>query len=148
MQYSFFLTTNDLCDQKTAPLTPKSFIYNRQPYSQAGPRGFDPAGNANELRSSIGRNRYGVTIDVSRSLKLGPIYFRMRSRADVSVPLSSAFATKQFETHPSWGAILKVWVLKCLSLRFLLHLQSSNVPMFGTVHEGSPLTALPSTLPR
>jgi hypothetical protein len=26
------------------------------------------------------------------------------SRSDVSVPLSYVFATKQFETHPSWGA--------------------------------------------
>jgi hypothetical protein len=34
--------TIDLCDQKTAPLTPKSFIYNRRSYSQAGRRGFDP----------------------------------------------------------------------------------------------------------
>lgn len=32
------LTTNDLSDQKTAPLTPKSFIYNRYPFSQAGRR--------------------------------------------------------------------------------------------------------------
>jgi hypothetical protein len=31
----------DLCDQKTAPLTPKSFIYNRRSYSQAGRRGFE-----------------------------------------------------------------------------------------------------------
>ena len=31
-----------LYDQKTAPLTPKSFIYNRRSYSQAGRRGFDP----------------------------------------------------------------------------------------------------------
>ena len=36
------LKTIDLCDQKTAPLTPKSFIYNRHPFSQAGRRGFDP----------------------------------------------------------------------------------------------------------
>jgi hypothetical protein len=35
------MTTNDLLDQKTAPLTPKSFIYNRRPYSQAGRRGFE-----------------------------------------------------------------------------------------------------------
>src|ERR1700681_378523 len=28
--------TIGLCDQKTAPLTPKSFIYNRRSYSQAG----------------------------------------------------------------------------------------------------------------
>jgi hypothetical protein len=34
--------TIDLCDQKTAPLTPKSFIYNRRSYSQAGRRGFEP----------------------------------------------------------------------------------------------------------
>jgi len=33
--------TIDLCDQKTAPLTPKSFIYNRHSYSQAGRRGFE-----------------------------------------------------------------------------------------------------------
>ena len=33
--------TIDLCDQKTAPLTPKSFIYNRRSYSQAGRRGFE-----------------------------------------------------------------------------------------------------------
>ena len=32
--------TIDLCDQKTAPLTPKSFIYNRRSYSQAGRSGF------------------------------------------------------------------------------------------------------------
>jgi hypothetical protein len=35
------VTTNDLCDQETAPLTPKSFIYNRHPYSQAGRHGFE-----------------------------------------------------------------------------------------------------------
>ena len=35
------LKTIDLCDQKTAPLTPKSFIYNRRSYSQAGRRGFE-----------------------------------------------------------------------------------------------------------
>src|SRR5579863_8092659 len=40
-------------------------------------------------------------------------------------------------SNPCRGAILKVWVLKLLSLRPLLHLQSSNAPMFGTVHEGS-----------
>ncbi len=34
------LKTIDLCDEKTAPLTPKSFIYNRRSYSQAGRRGF------------------------------------------------------------------------------------------------------------
>ena len=33
--------TIDLRDQKTAPLTPKSFIYNRRSYSQAGRRGFE-----------------------------------------------------------------------------------------------------------
>ena len=32
----------DLNDQKTTPLTPKSFIYNRYPFSQAGRRGFEP----------------------------------------------------------------------------------------------------------
>ena len=32
----------DLYDQKTAPLTPNSFIYNRHPFSQAGRRGFEP----------------------------------------------------------------------------------------------------------
>jgi hypothetical protein len=32
----------DLYDQKTAPLTPNSFIYNRYPFSQAGRRGFEP----------------------------------------------------------------------------------------------------------
>ena len=36
-----WLTTNDLCDQKTAPLTPKPFIYNRYPFSQAGRRRFE-----------------------------------------------------------------------------------------------------------
>ena len=35
------MKTIDLCDQKTAPLTPKSFIYNRRSYSQAGRRGFE-----------------------------------------------------------------------------------------------------------
>lgn len=50
--------------------------------------------------------------------------------------------------HGFWGAILKVWVLRYLSLRPLLHLHSSNAPTFGMVHEGSLLTALPSTLPR
>src|SRR3984957_13471873 len=34
--------TIDLCDQKTAPLTPKSFIYNRRSYSQAGHAGSSP----------------------------------------------------------------------------------------------------------
>ena len=33
--------TMDLCDQKTAPWTPKPFIYNRRSYSQAGRRGFE-----------------------------------------------------------------------------------------------------------
>jgi hypothetical protein len=33
--------TIDLSDQKTAPLTPKSLIYNRRSYSQAGCRGFE-----------------------------------------------------------------------------------------------------------
>jgi len=48
------LTTNDLSDQKTAPLTPKSFIYNRHPFSQAGRRGFEsrlPLHIFNYLRS-------------------------------------------------------------------------------------------------
>ena len=31
--------------------------------------------------------------------------FSPGSRSDVSVPLSYVFAMKQFETHPSWGAI-------------------------------------------
>src|SRR5689334_9702606 len=35
------MKTMDLCDQKTAPLTPKSFIYIRRPFSQAGRRGFE-----------------------------------------------------------------------------------------------------------
>ena len=47
------VTTIDLCDQKTAPLTPKSFIYNRRSYSQAGRRGFEsllPLHSFNNLR--------------------------------------------------------------------------------------------------
>jgi hypothetical protein len=46
--------TIDLCDQKTAPLTPKSFIYNRRSYSQAGRRGFEsrlPLHSFNNLRA-------------------------------------------------------------------------------------------------
>jgi hypothetical protein len=35
------LKTKDLTDQKTSPLTPKPFIYNRNPFSQAGRRGFE-----------------------------------------------------------------------------------------------------------
>jgi hypothetical protein len=34
--------TIDLSDQKTAPLTPKSLIYNRRSYSQAGHAGSSP----------------------------------------------------------------------------------------------------------
>ena len=51
------LKTIDLYDQKTAPLTPKSFIYNRRAYSQAGHRGFEsrlPLHPFNNLRE-IGR---------------------------------------------------------------------------------------------
>jgi hypothetical protein len=36
-----FLRTNDLPDQKTSPWTPKFFIYNRIPFSQAGRHGFE-----------------------------------------------------------------------------------------------------------
>jgi hypothetical protein len=36
------LKTEDFPDQKRAPSTPNSSIYNRNPFSQAGRRGFDP----------------------------------------------------------------------------------------------------------
>jgi len=42
------LTTNDLSDQKTAPLTPKSFIYNQYPFSQAGDAGSSPVSRSIE----------------------------------------------------------------------------------------------------
>ena len=45
----------DLCDQKIAPLTPNSFIYNRHPFSQAGRRRFEsglPLHLVNHLHAS------------------------------------------------------------------------------------------------
>jgi hypothetical protein len=36
------LKTEDFPDQKRAPSTPNSSIYNRNPFSQAGRRRFDP----------------------------------------------------------------------------------------------------------
>jgi len=60
--------TIDLSDQKTAPLTPKSLIYNRRSYSQAGRRRFEPGlplhlfnnlhASPNQLLSHLSRTGY------------------------------------------------------------------------------------------
>ena len=67
--------TIDLCDQKTAPLTPKSFIYNRRSYSQAGHAGSSPVSRSmfSITSATLAVARYRVFEVTRRSTDFQPI---------------------------------------------------------------------------
>jgi len=57
------LKTEDFPDQKRAPSTPKSFIYNRDPFSQAGRRGFDPRLPLQEIQQFVDLHDHSEMIE-------------------------------------------------------------------------------------